>query len=51
MKKFRVTVNTAYLLFSVMLAVAQVKKDLRTHAEHEEHNPCDCNKQCIRCAF
>ena len=50
-KKIKIGWNVAFGLLSTVLIVAQVRKDLRTHAEHEEHNPCECNKQCLRCGF
>jgi hypothetical protein len=28
---------------------AKVKKDILTHGEHEEHNPCPCQQQCLAC--
>jgi hypothetical protein len=51
MKKTRVMLNVIYAALSVGLIVVQVRKDLLTHSGHEEHNPCECNKQCLRCAF
>lgn len=50
-QKIKIGWNVLYGVFLTTLAVAQVRKDFRTHAEHEEHNPCDCSKQCLRCAF
>lgn len=35
---------------AILLGImAKVKKDIRTHAEHDEHNPCDCYPQCLGC--
>ena len=50
-KTVKISWNIAFGLASTLLLVAQVKKDFRTHAEHEDHNPCECNRQCLRCAF
>lgn len=40
------------LYTSALLSVAaKVRKDSATHGKHEEHSPCDCDKQCFGCLF
>jgi hypothetical protein len=48
-KKIKVVLNIGYGLFLAAGIAAKIRKDIATHAEHEEHNPCSCEKQCLRC--
>jgi hypothetical protein len=46
--------KTADVLFYSVYALgiaARTKKDIVTHKEHEEHNPCACNDSCLVCLF
>jgi len=41
------------LLYGIPLLghAAKTKKDAITHRQHEDHNPCACDKQCLACLF
>lgn len=36
---------------AILGIAAQLRKNVVTHAKHEDHSPCDCDKQCLGCLF
>ena len=46
------TVSGVILYTAALLGVAaKFRKDITTHAKHDEHSPCPCDKQCVGCLF
>ncbi len=37
--------------FMTLGLAAKAKKDIVTHGNHDEHNPCSCDKACLRCLW
>jgi hypothetical protein len=37
--------------FMTLGLAAKAKKDITIHGRHDEHNPCSCDKACLRCLW
>lgn len=49
MKKFLRILDVTASVVAALGAVAKIRKDIRTHREQGEHDPCDCPEHCLAC--
>jgi hypothetical protein len=50
-KKLKIAGNTVLALLACASYAAKIKKDMKTHREHDRHNPCECGESCYGCLF
>lgn len=51
MKKLKVIAELLWATASTLGVAATVRKDVRNHSGHDEHDPCDCDRRCLACLF
>jgi hypothetical protein len=49
MKRLVRTLDLVVTLVAVLGTAAKIRKDIRTHRTHGEHDPCACSDQCLVC--
>jgi hypothetical protein len=51
LKKALLAADVAFSAVKIAGIAAKIRKDLHTHKEHPEHNPCECPEHCLGCLF